>query len=162
MPTLSNHQSNEYTKLLIEGDSGSGKTGALCSLVEAGYKLRILDFDNGLEPLKQFILRDCSENIDNVEFRTLSQELSSMELRCWIDGNTVKLTWEYLRSGEPSVFSSSTPLPFYLMQPSTLENHLHPNPETESMICDLFTKMLKMLSKVYLLYLQAKAFDPTS
>ena len=71
MPSLSNHQSNEFTKLLIEGDSGSGKTGALTSLVAAGYKLRILDFDNGLETLKQFILKECPEKIDNVEFRTL-------------------------------------------------------------------------------------------
>lgn len=71
MPTLSKHQSNEYTKLLIEGDSGTGKSGSLTSLVTAGYKLRILDFDNGLEPLKQFILRECPENINNVEFRTL-------------------------------------------------------------------------------------------
>jgi len=71
MPTLSNHQSNEYTKLLIEGDSGSGKTGALTSLVKVGFKLRILDFDNGLETLKQFVLKECPENVDNVEFVTL-------------------------------------------------------------------------------------------
>lgn len=71
MPKLSNHQSNEYTKLLIEGDSGSGKSGSLASLVKAGYKLRILDWDNGLEPLKQFILRDSPDKIDNVEFVTL-------------------------------------------------------------------------------------------
>lgn len=74
MPKLSEHQSNEYTKLLIEGDSKSGKTGSLSSLVAAGYKLRILDFDNGLDVLKQFILRDCPNLIDNVEFRTLRDE----------------------------------------------------------------------------------------
>lgn len=71
MPTLDQHQSNEYTKLLIEGDSGSGKTGALTSLVTAGYKLRILDFDNGLETLKQFVLKECPANVGNVEFVTL-------------------------------------------------------------------------------------------
>ena len=49
MPNLSKHQSSEFTKLLLMGDSKSGKTGALASLVLAGYKLRILDFDNGLE-----------------------------------------------------------------------------------------------------------------
>jgi hypothetical protein len=57
--------------MLIEGDSGSGKTGALTSLVTAGYKLRILDFDNGLETLKQFVLRECPQNVTNVEFVTL-------------------------------------------------------------------------------------------
>src|SRR5260221_6034577 len=71
MPTLDKHQSNDYSKLLIEGDSGSGKTGALTSLVKAGYKLRILDFDNGLEPLKQYVLRECPENVSNVEFVSL-------------------------------------------------------------------------------------------
>lgn len=74
MPSLANHQSNEFTKLLIEGDSKSGKTGALASLVSAGYKLRILDFDNGLDVLKQFVLRDCPNNIGNVEFRTLRDD----------------------------------------------------------------------------------------
>lgn len=74
MPSLADHQSNEYTKLLIEGDSGSGKTGALTSLVKAGYKLRILDMDNGLETLKQFVLKECPQNIGNVEFRTLRDD----------------------------------------------------------------------------------------
>lgn len=74
MPSLANHQSNEFTKLLIEGDSKSGKTGALSSLVGAGYKLRILDFDNGLDVLKQFVLRGCPNNISNVEFRTLRDD----------------------------------------------------------------------------------------
>src|SRR6266702_2498258 len=71
MPTLANHQSNEYTKLLIEGDSGTGKTGALASLVSAGYSLRILDFDNGLDVLKAYIAKDDPALLANVEFRTL-------------------------------------------------------------------------------------------
>src|SRR5450631_4219058 len=80
MPSLSKHQSNMYTKLLIEGDSGSGKTGALCSLVAAGYKLRILDFDNGLETLKQYVMKECPNYVDNVEFRTLrDQRLASAD-----------------------------------------------------------------------------------
>lgn len=71
MPSLAKHQSNEFTKMLIEGDSGTGKSGALASLVAAGYKLRILDFDNGLDVLKAYILKDSPEMIDNVEYRTL-------------------------------------------------------------------------------------------
>lgn len=86
MPNLSAHQSNEYTKLLIEGDSGTGKTGALTSLVKAGYKLCILDYDNGLEPLKQFVLKECPENIDNVEFRTLRDKRTASALGPVIDG----------------------------------------------------------------------------
>lgn len=80
MPTLSKHPSNEFTKMLCMGDSGSGKTGALASLVAAGYKLRILDFDNGLEPLKQFVFRDSPDKIDNVEFVTLRDKRKSSPL----------------------------------------------------------------------------------
>jgi AAA domain-containing protein len=86
MPTLAHHQSNEYTKLLIEGDSGSGKTGALASLVAANYKLRILDMDNGLETLKQYVLRECPQNIGNVEYRTLRDKRKASPLGPIIDG----------------------------------------------------------------------------
>lgn len=86
MPTLSQHQSNEYTKMLIMGDSGSGKTGALASLVKAGYKLRILDFDNGLDVLKQFVYKECPENINNVEYRTLQDKLKATPLGSMVDG----------------------------------------------------------------------------
>lgn len=33
------------------GDSGSGKTGAIASLAKAGFQIKILDFDNGLDIL---------------------------------------------------------------------------------------------------------------
>lgn len=103
MPNLSQHQSNDYTKLLIEGDSGSGKTGALCSLVAAGYKLRILDFDNGLEPLKQFILKECPEKINNVEYRTLRDKRKATAAgpaldgppKAFIDGIKMLDRWKY-------------------------------------------------------------------
>lgn len=35
--------------MLLIGDSGSGKTGALCSLAEAGYEVVIADFDKGVD-----------------------------------------------------------------------------------------------------------------
>ena len=71
MPSLAQHQSNDFTKMLIMGDSGSGKTGALTSLVTAGYNLRILDMDNGLETLKQFVLQQAPDRIGSIEYRTL-------------------------------------------------------------------------------------------
>lgn len=73
MPSLSQHHSNEYTKLLLEGDSGSGKTGALTSLIAAGFTLRILDMDNGLEVLKTFSAQ-AGLDLDKVEYRTLRDE----------------------------------------------------------------------------------------
>lgn len=71
MPSLANHQSNTLVKALMIGDSKAGKTTALVSLVKAGFKLRILDLDNLLDTLKQFILHECPDLIHNVEFRTL-------------------------------------------------------------------------------------------
>lgn len=41
--------------MLLIGDSGSGKTGALASLAAAGYNLRILDLDNGADILANYI-----------------------------------------------------------------------------------------------------------
>jgi hypothetical protein len=70
MPKLSAHQSSEFVKLLYLGDSGTGKTGSLVSLVKAGYKLRILDFDNGLDVLASYIKQECPDKIDNVDFET--------------------------------------------------------------------------------------------
>jgi hypothetical protein len=57
--------------MMIVGDPGSGKTGGLASLVEDDYWLGIVDMDNGLDPLKQYILKTCPDKIDNVEYRTL-------------------------------------------------------------------------------------------
>jgi AAA domain len=74
MPSLSAHQSNDFVKLLLCGDSGSGKSGALASLVKAGYSLRILDMDNGLDSLKTFVMKDCADKADAVEFRTLRDD----------------------------------------------------------------------------------------
>src|SRR5260221_1792226 len=74
MPSLAEHQSNQFTKVLFLGDSKSGKTTALWSLVRAGYKLRILDFDNLLDSLKERLLAECPKQIAGVEFRTLRDE----------------------------------------------------------------------------------------
>ena len=86
MPRLSNHQSNAFTKLLLTGDSGSGKSGALASLVTAGYKLRILDMDNGLDPLKTFVMKDAPALVDNVEFRTLRDKRKTTAAGVVVDG----------------------------------------------------------------------------
>ena len=54
---------HKITKCILLGDSGTGKTGALASLVKAGYKLRVLDLDNKLASgiLPQVIKRECAD-----------------------------------------------------------------------------------------------------
>lgn len=52
MTTLNDKATESLTiKAMILGDSGTGKTGALYSLLRAGYRLHVLDFDNGLDVL---------------------------------------------------------------------------------------------------------------
>lgn len=48
MPTADQYESSVYTKLLYIGDSGTGKTGSLVSLLAAGYSFKVLDMDAGL------------------------------------------------------------------------------------------------------------------
>jgi len=85
MPTLDLHQSSEFTKLLLIGDSKSGKTGALASLIKK-YQLRILDFDNGLDALVQIARRDNPDCLGNVEFRTLRDKMKATPLGPVVDG----------------------------------------------------------------------------
>jgi hypothetical protein len=73
MPTLAQHQSNEYTKLLLIGHSKAGKTGAMAPLVP-NFNLRILDMDNGLDTLKAFVQKDHLERLDSIEYRTLRDQ----------------------------------------------------------------------------------------
>jgi len=103
MPSLANHQSNDFVKLLAIGDSKAGKTGSLVSLVKAGYKLRILDTDNLLDVLKYFVTAECPELLDNVEFRTLRDKRKASATGASIKGtpkafiDAVKLLerWKY-------------------------------------------------------------------
>jgi hypothetical protein len=69
MPTLDNHQSDDFTKLIYIGDSSTGKTGSLVSLLLAGYKLKIIDMDNGLETLKVYA-RLAQADLSLVEYET--------------------------------------------------------------------------------------------
>jgi hypothetical protein len=86
MTSLSKHQSSEFTKLLLMGDSKSGKTGACAPLALKGYLLRILDFDNGLDALVQAIKLKNPKALDNVEFRTLRDKLKSSPTGTVVDG----------------------------------------------------------------------------
>jgi len=117
MPTLSNHQSSSFTKLLLIGDSKSGKTGALAPLVKR-FKLRILDFDNGLDALAQIVRRDSPDKIDNVEYRTLRDRLKSSPMGSIVDGTPTAFVdalrmldhWKYdtIDLGVPSTWGPDT------------------------------------------------------
>lgn len=82
MPALANHQSAATTKLLFIGDSGAGKTGALASLAKAGYNLRIIDLDNGLDVLAN-LLKDPAgpygkDALARVAFATVTDPMKNI------------------------------------------------------------------------------------
>ena len=70
MVKLSQHHSGKFIKVMLIGDSGTGKTGSLSSLVE-DYELRILDFDNGVDIIKAFVGRDYPELIDKIDVESI-------------------------------------------------------------------------------------------
>ena len=76
MASIRNHTSVDVTKLLLVGDSGSGKTATLATLANAGYNLRILDFDDGLAILPEFLNKDA---VDKVSFVTLKDPINKAE-----------------------------------------------------------------------------------
>jgi len=66
---LNQHHASDIVKLLFVGDSGSGKTGALAALANAGYNLFIADFDNGADILHSFVKPEAYDRI-NIEVLT--------------------------------------------------------------------------------------------
>ena len=73
MPTLDQHQSSDYTKILYIGDSSSGKTGSLVSLLSDGYRFRIIDMDNGLTALKTYG-KKAGADLSLIEYETYRDE----------------------------------------------------------------------------------------
>lgn len=70
MTSLTDHPSVKIVRMLNIGESGTGKTGALASLAKAGYRLWVLDYDNGLDILAS-ALRDDPEAMARVTYETL-------------------------------------------------------------------------------------------
>ena len=68
MPKASDYTKSSYVKFLFVGNSGAGKTGALTSLVEAGYRLRIVDLDAGLDALIQHVQASDPKLLDQIEY----------------------------------------------------------------------------------------------
>lgn len=66
MPALADHPSTTKANILIASDSGTGKTGGLASLANAGHHLRILDFDNGVSVLRGYLRPEAISNVHYV------------------------------------------------------------------------------------------------
>lgn len=101
MPSLESVKQDQFAKVLVVGESGTGKTGALAGLVNAGYNLRILDFDRGAADV---LLTYCDKDkIKNVDLVVLTDKLKTLGPNLVPDGvpkafsNALKLLtdWKY-------------------------------------------------------------------
>lgn len=75
MPSATEHKSSEFVKLLFVGNSGAGKTGALTPLALAGYKLKILDLDSGLDALINHVKDGDPAALSNIEYQTFRDRI---------------------------------------------------------------------------------------
>lgn len=79
MPTITSHHSKQAVKMLLIGDSGCGKTASLVSLAKAGYNLRILDFDNGLDIVSSLIQNESGADdiASRIRYQTCTDEMKT-------------------------------------------------------------------------------------
>lgn len=75
MPSIANHISEKSVKMLLLGESGSGKTGLLGTLPPAGYRLFIADFDSGLDILRDPKVLDPKYH-EQVFFKTFYDKMN--------------------------------------------------------------------------------------
>ncbi len=101
MTSLTQHQSSKFVKLIAIGDSKTRKTTSLGALVKLGYKLRILDFDNLLHPLKSYVEENCPDLMHNVEYRTLRDQRKATPIgphvtpKAYIEAVKMLDRWKY-------------------------------------------------------------------
>jgi hypothetical protein len=74
MPTLEDYSTDRPIKVLLYGDSGAGKTGCLAALANAGQRLIIQDYDNGLDILLTYVKPEFRKN---VFYKTLTDKMRS-------------------------------------------------------------------------------------
>lgn len=86
MPSLTEHKSSSIVKMLLLGESGTGKSGALASLAAAGYRLHILDFDNGLDSLVLNLKRLKPEALASVDFESVRDKIKTTAAGPILDG----------------------------------------------------------------------------
>ena len=75
MPSLDQHKSSDFVKLLFIGNSGAGKTGALTPLVQAGYELRIIDLDTGLDALVNHVKAVDPKLLSTIQFESFRDRM---------------------------------------------------------------------------------------
>jgi len=114
MTSLADHHASEFAKIMYIGDSSTGKTGSLTSLVCAGYRLKVLDLDNGLDSLRQYVLHECPKKIKNVDFETRRDKYKSTRSGPIVSGtpkaytDSLDLMTQWSDESDPAEWGSDT------------------------------------------------------
>ena len=80
MPPGDKHPAADRCRVLLIGVSGCGKTGCLASLANAGYNLRVIDLDDGLDPLISYTRPEFRKTINYVTLQD-QVEVTGSEMR---------------------------------------------------------------------------------
>ena len=85
------------------GFPGSGKTGSLAALANAGYKLRIIDFDRNVDPLLQYVGKEAWSNVEVAQFYNPT-ELKKFSVKLGQDLVTIE---KLVPVGTPSAYTKA-------------------------------------------------------
>lgn len=87
MTSAADHKTSAFVKLLFIGNSGAGKTGALTSLVTAGYQLRIIDLDAGLDALFNHVAAVDPTLLKTIQYQTFRDKLKMTSIGTQVAGS---------------------------------------------------------------------------
>lgn len=80
MSAVDQQPGSDSSRILIISKNGGGKTGSLVSLLKAGYKIRVLDYDNGAEILKNLARAECPDKLHNLDIEVASDEYKMVKI----------------------------------------------------------------------------------
>jgi len=103
MPQGTKHQSKKTTKLLNVGVPGSGKTGATACLVEAGYRLIVVDFDNGVDILVN-LLKETPGALERLYYETFTDKMQLIKGQSRTKDDKIKPSAMIVTKGTPTAF----------------------------------------------------------
>ncbi len=106
MPQGTKHQSKKTTKLLNVGIPGSGKTGATACLVKAGYRLIVVDFDNGVDILVN-LLQDDKEALERLYYETFTDQMQLITGQSRVKDDKTKPISMIVTKGTPTAITKA-------------------------------------------------------
>lgn len=87
MPPFSTYEAQDRIKLLLLGNPKVGKTGLLATLANAGFKVRIIDFDNNLAIMNSYLQEGAEKLVDFVS-------LNAKDVNSWKKSIALTKKWD--------------------------------------------------------------------